>query len=267
MARKICEILGLNTVSGDLGIEIEVEGNREFPSEGPDNWRAEPDGSLRGNSMEYIIESPIKLDEVSSHIDALLEMFAERKIKVHDSFRAGVHVHLNVQQLTPYQLGTLAAVYYTLETALVRFCGPTREGNYHCLRREDAEYSYIALCDTLRTGDFEILATDNLRYASLNLRAISRYGSLEFRSMATRPGFQQILPWCTIISRMRDYAVKCPNRQELAYDFSVKGYKLWAEDIIGEDMFKLIEYEGMEKEMIRNLRHCQTLIYLGDTNE
>lgn len=267
MTARICEIFGVNTVKGDLGIEIEVEGNAPFPDNAPANWRYEPDGSLRGYSMEYVIDRPIALKEVESHVQALLDMFKAYDIKIHDSFRAGVHVHLNVQQLTTYQLGTLAAIYYTLETALVKYCGSSREGNYHCLRREDAEGSYLLLCDALRNGDLHLLGTDNIRYASLNLRALSRYGSLEFRAMATRPGFSQILPWCTIITRMRDYAVQVMNRPELAYDFSLKGPKLWATDIIGEDMYELIKYDNIEREMTRNLRQCQMLIYLGDTNE
>jgi Putative amidoligase enzyme len=264
---RILDIYNLNPVKGRLGIEIEVETDKPPPVIDEiisNNWRVESDGSLRGYSAEYVIINPIEATQVRGHLDYLLKLFETKKVTVFNSFRAGVHVHLNVQDLTPYQVGTLASVYYILEKALIKFCGSSREGNFFCLRKEDAEWAYMLLLDSLSNRNFHHFDNDNIRYSSINFRAMPRYGSIEFRSMATEPGFKKIEPWCAIINKMYEYARSAPEREEICFDFSVKGPSMWASDILGKDLFNLIEYDEIEKDLTRSLRATQSLIYLRD---
>lgn len=263
--RNISELLALNTVAGDLGIEIEVEGGSYFP-ENDDipsslNWRAEADGSLRGYSMEYIIRKPIKHDEVERHLEALKGLWDAHKCTPKYSFRAGVHVHVNVQRMTINQLLTFACLYYCLEHALVKFCGSNREGNLFCLRVEDAEYTLVALENAVVSSDLHQLGTDNIRYSSLNLRAIPQYGSVEFRAMETQPDLSKIKEWCAMLIAIRDAAIATTNRREIPYDLSFKGPEQWASDILGADLFKLIAYENINRDIMRGMRMCQHLFY------
>jgi len=264
-ARKIRDILSLNTVAGDLGIEIEMEGARPFPdgqSVEDANWRCEADGSLRGYSMEYIVAEPIKAGQVGAQLQSLRDILTEAKVKPVYSFRAGVHVHINVQDMTPHQLGSFAALYYCLEAPLVKYCGERREGNLFCLRNEDAEFALFTLENALRSGDLALLGTDMLRYSSMNLRAVTRYGSLEFRAMETQPDLSKIEEWCAMLIRLRDAAKLITDRSDIAYQLSFKGPEQWATELLGPELFKLVAYENIGKDIMRGLRMCQTLVYM-----
>jgi hypothetical protein len=264
VAHNIREIYSLNKTFGDIGIEIEMEGDKPFPEGDVSdaiNWRAETDGSLRGYSKEYVINNPITINQVSSHLNNLRALLKLSGCKIIYSFRAGVHVHINVQELTVNQMATFACLYWCLEKALVKYCGSQREGNHFCLRAEDAEYSVYLLGEAI-SKNMAFLDTDNIRYASMNLRAMPRYGSIEFRAMETQPDLSKIESWCKMLYRLREEAVKIDERRSIAYDISFKGPDRWANDILGEELFSLINYEGIDKDIIRGMRICQTIMYM-----
>jgi hypothetical protein len=260
--KTIANRLGLITpIKGDVGIEIEIEGKNAFPVV-DSHWRSEADGSLRGYSMEYVLGSPIPVGEVEEVLSYLKQQIQNAKSNPYHSFRAGVHVHLNVQPYTLKKVGDIAAVWYCLEKPLVRFCGSNREGNLFCLRQEDAEYAKLRLIDCLSSDDLVGLDTDNIRYAALNFKSIPRYGSLEFRSMETMPDFSKILEWCQMLVAIRNYALSIDNRGDIAYEVSYYGPEHWAKKVLGENLFKLINYESIEKDILRSLRFTQDLIYM-----
>src|SRR5690606_4744320 len=102
-------LLRKKSTDGEIGIEIEVEGNK-FPKhavEGydgvdphfiPDMWQYHRDGSLRGeDNAEYVLKNPIKFSEVPDAVNKLWEMFDKYGTVLETSNRTSVHVHLNAQ--------------------------------------------------------------------------------------------------------------------------------------------------------------------------
>jgi len=63
----------LEEVDADLGIEIEVEGVN-LPARVGESWRVDRDGSLRGESYEYV-SKPIKYSELTSTLDQLKDAY------------------------------------------------------------------------------------------------------------------------------------------------------------------------------------------------
>src|SRR5687767_9863504 len=90
------------------GVEIEVEGVRlPGPDETPGMWRCERDSSLKtAEAWEYVLKYPTTLSGVKQALGALNDAYKGKKTKVHDSVRAGVHVHMNVQEWDIRQLMT-----------------------------------------------------------------------------------------------------------------------------------------------------------------
>ena len=265
----VAEVFRLNRLPGDVGIEVEMEGNSNFynPEEvlpKRSMWRGESDGSLRGYSKEYVLKSPIKKEKVKVALEELKEVLILGKSTPVYSFRAGVHIHLNAQSMTMREVGNLAVIYYCLETALTKFCGKNREGNLFCLRGRDAGYVKNVLEDTLTTGNYYNLDTDDLRYAGMNLRALPRYGSIEFRAMETQPDLSKIQEWVEMLLAVKEAALKVVDRTSIAHDISYYGPKEWATRILGGQLLALLWYEGFEKDLMSNLRDTQTLIYNGD---
>lgn len=256
------EAFGFNSSRGEIGIEIEAEGPYEFPVGNliPSSWVATSDGSLRGNAVEYVTNGPLLPEKVDDELEKLQAALIRNKTPIVKSFRAGVHIHINVREMNMDQIATFAAVYFILEPALVRFCGENREGNLFCLRLEDAEAPLFFLQDALKSDDFRTFATDNIRYSALNFRSITRHGSLEFRSMETNPNFEKISEWVKILYGLKEYSLTV-SRESLARNISFLGPENWAQQILGPKLFPLIIYEGFNKDVMRSLRRIQMLIY------
>lgn len=236
---------GLYT-KGDLGVEIEVEG-RNLPNDLA-NWRCERDGSLRGESMEYVLSNPMTLAGVSESLVELDKAYRENATNVHESVRAGVHVHVNVQELNTKQLFTFITAYIVMEELLVNFCGEYRVGNLFCLRIKDAEFLLSELERTAEDKQYHRLGSENLRYASMNVNALSRYGSLEFRAMRGTRDLGLIADWATMLLNIRDVSCKWDNPEELFKWCTANGPESFLETFLGDFKEKVcngVAYEEM----------------------
>lgn len=170
---------------GDVGIEVEVEAAGQLPTIDTTWWKTTNDPSLRGG-MEYINKAPMPVDDRKlARITKLTSQLESPLIRVNkDSHRTSIHVHNNVNDFTPVQVWTGVTAYWLLENLLFQWIGREREGLLFCLRLCDAEFILKYVKEDLATDvPFQMVNTDNIRYASINLAAIARYGSLELRGM------------------------------------------------------------------------------------
>ena len=191
-----------NTYTDHVGLEFEIEGVN-IPNNVP-GWRVENDGSLRGESHEYVLPEPCHINELDDKIKLIRKAFD--KSKVYNSGYAGTHVHINVGDLTYTQLFNFALLYLSMEDLISRRFGDTRQGNLFCLRMSDAEWLGKLLYDVVKTEDLKLLNTDNIRYASINFNALFRYGSLEFRGWRGDGDFEAAAEWAKFLMSLKDKA-------------------------------------------------------------
>ncbi len=215
--KTIREVIGVPAVAGDIGIEIEVEGTKLPKDLDPLIWRTDTDGSLKGpENYEYVMPLPTSLREAFAALDYLQAMYARNRSVVNNSIRAGVHIHRNVQNLTLKQLFTFICAYFTLEKMLVQWCGEGRVGNLFCLRgTEDAEFILFELMKAIEKRKLGGLKTDNLRYCSLNVCSLFKYGSIEFRAMRGTDDLSVIKTWATTIDELYHSSLKFTDPQEI----------------------------------------------------
>lgn len=253
-----------NPVEGDIGLEIEVEGVN-LPS-ADKYWRNERDGSLRAESTEYVLKKPLTLADAKKALDYLDYRFKLNDTQMDESVRAGVHVHVNVQQLEVVQLVTFITLYLVLEELLIKFCGPNREGNLFCLRAKDARYLISYLRNSLETKKLSRLVHDNIRYASINLKALGDYGSLEFRAMRSTRDFNLIHLWTCILHHLKEVSLSFANPVEVVCKVSERGPEAFTRDVLGE-YFE--HFEAMPiGECIRNgVDNAQDVAYAVDWEE
>lgn len=217
--KTVREIIGLPQTKGDIGIEIEVEGinlpTQHHLSSGI--WRVDNDGSLKGpENREYVTPMPIDLRGANASLDYLGDAYKRTGATILDSIRAGVHIHRNVQDLTLKQLFTFIVAYFTLEKVLVNWCGEGREGNLFCLRgTTDAEYILFELMKAIEKRKLGGLKTDNLRYCSLNVCSLFKYGSIEFRAMRGTADLELIKVWAATIDELYNTSLKFVDPQEI----------------------------------------------------
>lgn len=198
----------------EIGIEIEMEG-MGIPN-APIGWVGTPDGSLRGESLEYVLSSPVNRLMVKDMLEILASQFSVHRTRLNPSDRCGVHVHVNCQQLTTEQVINFALLYLLVEDLLVNWCGPTREGNLFCLRGKDAEALIAQLAVCKHNGSLRSILKDTYRYASMNLSSISKYGSVEFRALRTTTDFNKRIPvWVDALTSIKDMSLSYKSSREL----------------------------------------------------
>lgn len=253
---------GGELIKGEIGIEVEIEGealpgNIPKSTDATKYWTVTPDGSLRGEAAEFVLAHPVARDEVDVALKQLYNKLD--KCKLIDSGRAGVHVHVNVRELTIVQMYTFAMLYLVFEKALVDFCGKSRVGNLFCLRASDAEYLTFAVTNAIINSRVNTLSTNDLRYASINFTALSKYGSLEFRAMRSPVKAEVISQWVNLLLCLKDASINFKEPDELLSNVSGQGGYDFARSIFQEklDIFGVVDWN---QEVMKGLRLIQPAI-------
>lgn len=255
--KTIIEYIGADRQAGEVGIEIEAECENNVLPLRVNGWRVERDGSLRGNAAEYVMAKPAKRHLVKRALKDWEKAMEGRVLE--DSGRAGIHVHVNVQDLTPKQLTSFMTLYLIFENALVEWCGASRVGNLFCLRARDAE----AVCDMIRDvvarDAWHGLHTDALRYSSMNAKAIATYGSLEFRAMRSTKDINAIQQWVNMLLQLKDVAVAAESPIWLVEQLSIQGVEQFFEWVYERGKWPGLEFRY--EDMIDGVRNAQTIAY------
>lgn len=253
--KKLFQLLGKNKpIAGLLGIEIEAEGKdmREVITK---YWRSENDGSLRGHypetKAEFVLHKPIELNEV---VPALEELTKALKGATFDfSFRTSVHVHVNVQDLTHAQIMNMVYTYLLIEEPLMTYCGKSRKANRFCLRAADAEGLLTTINKMIREGEgSHYLADDNIRYSAINLAALNKYGSIEFRGMRGNMDIEVISTWATALTNLKAFAAAQESPVEIQKLMEKVGTKAFLSAVVGPELAKVFTYPRIQKDMARS---------------
>ncbi len=247
----IATLYGQKVRAGDVGLEIEVEGE-ELPAEIGGAWLVKNEGSLR-NGYEYYTRQPLKVDDtLSTHICKLTDNLKGKKVDM--SNRTSVHVHVNVQQMTPVQVWTAVICYWMLEGPLTRLCGEkNRVGNLFCLGVEHAE-GILGLCikDLRKKTPFSAFGLEVAKYGGQNLSAVQRFGSLEYRSMRGTVDPVVIERWCRALYHIVEASKTFANPAK-AVDFYLDSEKDQLLNVLlPADIRKDVESKNGYKDMIRN---------------
>lgn len=272
---NVMELIGLKKTEGHLGVEIEVEGN-ELPNlMGSMWWNTTNDGSLRGESYEYVLKHPVNLEQLREALLELKSAYQNNGSKPTESFRAGVHVHVNCQTLTITELFNFVCLYLIFEKTFIKWCGAAREGNLFCLSASDADFILSAIRENLmisvRENTLAYLFNlfqqgDIIRYSSMNFGALAKYGSLEFRGMRSTPKLRLIHNWAEVLFNLREKAKQYPDCQRVVYEFSVQGIESFIDDVLGP------QFSGMFREadpnyhanIMEGIRNAQEIAFSVD---
>lgn len=204
----IGEHYGLDRTPGDIGVELEVEGKLIRPDvKRSFFWKEHDEGSLRGQSTEFVLDKPVPHNMLHQAIEELATDTVRCKFNA-NSERTSVHVHINVQQFTARELYSVMMLFWTFENILVHMNGPSREGNLFCQRTMDAEGLFRNVLTQVRNHQMWNDRDGRRRYAALNLSSLSKFGSLEFRFIRGLTDFALIELWASELYRFCNIARK-----------------------------------------------------------
>lgn len=267
------DTIGLPAIVGDIGLEIEMEGNK-FPktvAELPKNkvWVYHADHSLRGaDNAEYVYRVPRAFDKVEEDVKSLFSCLEGYGTILDDSNRTSVHVHLNVLGFHANRIAAFSALCFSLEELLAEYCGEHRVGNLFCLRGKDAP-AIVSRLKTFIKRDMDAPLSDNLHYAGFNAAAIFKFGSIEIRTMrgATEP--DQVVKWVKILRRLYEYSAEFTDPRDVCNLFSYGGPDNYLATVLGDTLPILFEGIDWHNEKIRQslyegIRLAQDICFVRD---
>lgn len=259
--KSIRDVFHLGVTEGDIGIEIEMEGY-DLPSfEYVDcNWRSVHDGSLRGESMEYVLKQPVPISDVRVQLRDLYARFDERGSDLKPSDRCGVHVHINVQTYTQAEVHRIVTLYYVLEEVLMRTLPKHRQGNMFCMRGSDAMEQLYLLRQCVTRGSWRYIQEDHVRYAAINLGSLAKYGSLEFRAFPTTTNYREIEQWVQMLYAIVTAALKYEEPRHIIEGMSAAGEAL-LDEVFGWDLAQSLHCLNAGRMMMSGARRVQALAY------
>ena len=249
---KVRDYLGVHSVAGDFGIEVEVEGSNLYNTRGGDAyWLTKKDGSLR-DGVEYVLHVPLSLDKTKEAIISLVKSLENSKLIF--SFRTSIHVHVNVLEMSRDNLLSFLYLSHLLEDSLVKYSGESREGNRFCLRMKDAEWKIEALKMFFKTEGVRQFPSNDMKYSAINLASLHLFGSIEFRSMRGTLDTEVLFPWLDVLYRIRDFAIHNSVKEiDEAIRLTPAGV---AKEVFGEH-FELFNYPELEKDIKE--AHCRLI--------
>lgn len=274
-------VMNRKATKGEVGIEIEVEGNK-FPKPpgmdgthtpvklpGSSYWSYVSDGSLRGNdNAEYILSKPIDFSKTAEAITELYSAFTAYGSVIDDSNRTSVHVHLNCQEFHLNRLTSLMALWFTFEEVLTAWCGEHRVGNLFCLRAKDAP-AIIAQLRRFIKHDGASPLSEHLHYAGLNAHALHKFGSIEVRTLRGCSDPQTVLDWLGILERLYVLSAEFEDPRDICALFSSEGPMAFFEKVLGDKTTTVrgaVDYndDQIRDAMYVGVRLAQDLCYCRD---
>lgn len=194
-----------------FGIEIEMEpkeqGRDYWGGDFPYSyWGFKPDGSLRNNGREMV--SSILTPETLGAAFKEIRENVKWNLLSSTSPRTSIHVHLNFNNRPYMEVITFYSLYVLLEDILTKYCGHSREGNIFAIESSKGMYVHNFLKRNISTQ--EIRGIDNAyRYSAINMASLSRFGTVEMRSMRGLTNPDDILDWTNILLELREF---CRNK-------------------------------------------------------
>ena len=243
-----------------FGVEIEVEG-RDLVRELDKYWFVTRDGSLRGEAYEYVQVEPMTREATNKAIDYLRKTMIESDSVLTLSDRCGVHIHVNMRDMTNKQLCCFITAYLLLEDVLVLSNDPDRHHNLFCLRALDSAFLTNMLVQCFSSSNrFRQIRENSFKYAALNLYAIRKFGSLEFRFFKTPSDFRKIKNWVGLLDNIRSFSLRFDKPVDIVQFFSGNGPDAYMREALG-DYVGEVTCPGADMIMWESCRNIQAIPY------
>lgn len=256
------------------GIEVELEGKNFMgpPEDVNAYWGQHKDGSLRCKSpgdsaIEYVTRAPYSMPYLTKAITALFNYLNSPGVKVYDSYRTSIHVHVNFAKESFRTIYNFITLSLLLDELLVSQNGEHRVGNNFCLRARDAYGQVQALIYSITNGNNIFDIPPHERYSSINFAALLKFGSIEFRSLECTTHEGRLLHWVGTLTEIKKASKRFTNPVEIIQQFSMLGPKQFLSSILGPFASKYMSVLNMDDMLFNGMRIAQDFAFCSEWNE
>lgn len=211
-----------------LGVEIEVEGHRNSQATALTRadggfWTVKQDGSLR-NGVEFVFSQPLMGKQLSTAISQFFSIVKDYST----SPRTSIHVHMNMRQDydTMESLRNLVILYFMYEHAFFSLADENRKWCTYCSPFEDNMPTFLT---SIFRGDTPKQVVDHIRrannhdrYYGLNIAALARYGTVEFRHFPCVKEQDRLMNWLLLLMELKLAATRMAEEGVSPYDMFSK---------------------------------------------
>lgn len=243
-----------------IGIEVEVEGVEGERSE-YEYWHTTSDESLRGDACEFITKDPL----FGADIDSALAEFCNIRDTLEEiqewetSIRTGVHVHLEISDISLVEFRVFLMLYITLETILFQISG-NRVDNIHCLPFASLDSLMKNMNNFQKSLNLDLIQTP--KYVSLNTEPIWRQGTVEIRFHEGTFDEHRISNWIRILLHLKMYCRNNPiSMSGYINHISEVGASAFMREVFPRDIAETMSYEGSDADLMEGVRVAQEIIY------
>lgn len=257
----VCEdkrVLGSTLV----GVEVELEGENlnRLIEHRYKYWSLHREGSIR-NGVELVFIEPLGGVDVPRALRELEGSFKIHEVVPYQSPRASLHVHIDVREMTALQVRNVLLLYVILERVLFKVCGEDRYNNTFCSSSEFHDDVLLPLGTEGKELWRALRRCGNNRYLGINLGAIYRFGSVEFRGHRSAWESEVILNWINILLSIKQYALSNDfDFSTISLTVSEVGYEDFLRGVFGE-YYPLIENPDNDLDILRGLRRAQDIVF------
>lgn len=251
---------------GLFGVELETETLNPYDYPKMKYWNTVQDGSLRNFGVEYVLKSPMDLDQIGlafNEFDSLKFNFLP------DSPSTSSHVHINVLNETPLTVANFLVVYTLVENILIHLSGEDRRSNLFCMPIKDAQRSFDNMKRFLKglstkNGQGLVFNSRDVKYAALNLASFTRLGSLEVRSFRGVTKSSDIIEFLSTLQTILDFCREEKDPQKIFNSFK-EDQKGLVRSLFPKNT--LDKVDNWEKMLDLNLWYFASLATLQDWNK
>lgn len=213
---------------GDVGIELETEGN--FLPEGAVTkaFHGKQDGSLR-HGMEYV-SGVLSRKDVESEVNNLFAALAKNGAIINPSYRCSTHIHENYLDCTFGEVLGTYICWALIEPLIFRVIPAGRDGSLFCVSSYDSgdlpQY-FERLCEGLSSKYHDWHPRG--KYSSLNISRLGpsdapALGTLEYRVFPLSQDGATVQQWCNWCGNIKSFV-----RESMSEDPSFVTMVRWAE--------------------------------------
>lgn len=206
-----------------IGIELEAENVRgvggNFLSLA--GWDIDSDGSLRNGGREFVLKHPLSGTALSRAIHVLFAMQADDSgypMSYTANPRAGTHVHINWIDNTVGSAAALLALMYCIEPMVYNWADEDRAWCSYCNPLSDISADILSRLLNVEVPNADTsngpawlmvdLEDERLtRYHGLNVAALEKYGTIEFRYFPSTRNKEDMIKWVKFVQLAKLCAV------------------------------------------------------------
>jgi hypothetical protein len=109
-----------------------------------------------------------------------------------------------------------------------------------------------------------MLDTDNIRYSSINIKSLFKYGSIEFRSLESTYDFGKIAKWSNMLYQLKIAAQQYDSPVDLLMSFSKNDYVPMIQSIMGDYAGECTKHEDVLQVVRNGILRAQDIAFSRD---